>query len=377
MPTRSATSKEKWAFPCPVSFHASPTDKPLPCTGKTWSSCDKLNEHIKRSHSRRPYCPKCKVSFRKDASEKELQEQKQRHEEQKQRDEATCVETNWPDDNRILSESQDEGFRGFKKTKAKIYRGCIRSDILLQNWRNMNLSLGFPEVDASIMEGWRVGPGSGSVATVPHHALRPTRNTPKPAHDTSELEAVQLGQSGGYPQTIGPPGDIAMDIGSNTVMLDIFTDTLDPALTSGYSGDISPEQRRQDALTCTPLAPRGPIVPTSDASTLVAETESSDTTLHDEELGQPLQDYESGKKWVMEASEGAERIQRAFVMFDKHSELSGKHSGLSDSFFTLAGNLTAAHDGAKSQHSQDGSWGSAPEGNRTPPPTLEGLSPNH
>jgi len=116
-----------------------------------------ISEHIKRSHSRRPYCPKCKIPFRKDASEKEL-------EEQKKKDEATCVETNWPNDNGLLSESQDEGFRGFRKTKAKIYRGCIRSDILLQNWRNMNLILELPEVDASIMEGMflKINPSKSS-----------------------------------------------------------------------------------------------------------------------------------------------------------------------------------------------------------------------
>lgn len=159
---------------------------------------------------------------------------------------------------------------------------------------------------------------------------------------------MQLGQSGGYPQvlevvtaddavvvrvpetqTIGPPGDsdMTMDVGSDTARLDSqdnFPDLLDPALTSAYSGDISPEQRRQDPIICAPLAPSRPIGWTGDASTLVAKTESSDTTLHDEE-------------------QGAEQCQQAWAMFDKHSKLhtenfklSRKHSELSDQHYKLS-----------------------------------------
>lgn len=159
---------------------------------------------------------------------------------------------------------------------------------------------------------------------------------------------MQLSQSGGYPQTFGPPGEpnVSMDIGSDAAMLDSFTDTLDPALTSGYSGDISSERRRQDASISTTLAAPRPIVLTSDESTLLAETERSDTTLHGEE-----QDYESGKKWAMEASERTEQRERAWALYDKqyelytknsklsedYAKLSRKHSGLSDQHFELSG----------------------------------------
>jgi len=97
-----------------------------------------------------------------------------------------------------------------------------------------------------------------------------------------------------------------------------------------------------------PLTPPRPGVSTSDASTLVAETESSDTTLHREELEQRLwRDYESDERWVLEGSKGDEQVQRAFDMVQQKLELANR-------FGTLAGKLAAAHDGAKKPRSHDG-----------------------
>lgn len=103
-----------------------------------------ISEHMNRYHSRMRYCLDCKIPFRKGFSKKKLEKLKEQH-----KCSPTSVEP--PDSSMIWSESQEKALKTYRKTKTS--RPYPRADLSLQNWDKMNLSLGLPDVDASIMEG--------------------------------------------------------------------------------------------------------------------------------------------------------------------------------------------------------------------------------
>lgn len=113
-----------------------------------------VSEHMSRDHSWTKYCLGCNTPFRKDSSKKKLEELKERH-----KCSLTYVEP--PDGNMFLSESQEKALPTYLRD-TKTPRQYPRDDLLLQNWDKLNLSLGLPEVDATIMEGMflKISPSS-------------------------------------------------------------------------------------------------------------------------------------------------------------------------------------------------------------------------